>query len=145
MKTNKFKIVIVGAGLAVVSAAGVSNAFASSATHAAPAAAVQSTVDTPTAGDTADARTAIDTPTAGDSADAPAAVDTPTAGDTPDAPGGPDVQQGDQSAPDVAGSSDEAASTTEAPSSEKAGVSDGPGGYADQGNSNADTQQEGEH
>jgi hypothetical protein len=47
--------------------------------------------------------------------------------------------------PDVAGSSDKADSTTEAPSSENAGVSDGPGGYADQGNGNADTQPQGEH
>jgi hypothetical protein len=145
VNTNKIKIVVVGAGLAVVSAAGVSNAFASPATHAAPTAAVQSTIDTPTAGDTPDAPTAIDTPTAGDTPDVPTAIDTPTAGDTPDVPGGPDVQQGDQSAPDVAGASDEADSKTEAPGSENAGVSDGPGGYADQGNSNADTQQEGEH
>ena len=128
MNTNKFKIVVVGAGLAVVSAAGIGNAFAAPAIHPAPAAAVQSTVDTPTAGDKADA-----------------AVETPTAGDTVDAPGGPDVQQGDQSTPDVAGSGDKADSTTEAPSSENAGVSDGPGGYADQGNSNVDTQQVGEH
>ena len=129
MITNKLKIVVVGAGLAVVSAAGISNAFASPATHAAPAAAVQSTV--------------VDTPTAGDTADAPAAVDTATAGDTVEAPGGPDIQDGNQNAPDNAGTSDKADSKTEAPSSEKADVSDGPGGHADQGD--ADTQQEGEH
>lgn len=73
------------------------------------------------------------------------APDVAGSSNTVDAAGGPDVQQGDQSAPDVAGSSDEADSKTEAPSSENVGVSDGPGGYADQGNRSADTQQQGEH
>ena len=145
MNTNKIKIVVVGAGLAVVSAAGVSNAFAASSTPVAPVpAAVQSTVDTPTAGDTVDAPGGANVQQGDQSAPDVAGSSDKTESKA-DAPGGRDVQQGDQSAPDVAGSGDKADSKTEAPSSEKAGVSDGPGGYADQGNSNADTQQEGEH
>src|SRR5438552_11546908 len=57
------------------------------------------------------------------------------------------TQQGDQTAPDVAGSDRE--STAESPSaeptSETAGPSDGPGGHADEpGNPNADHQFDGE-
>jgi cytoskeletal protein RodZ len=58
---------------------------------------------------------------------------------------GPNVQQGDQSAPDTGSAAEEASS--EAPSessSESAAVNDGPGGYADTV-ANADTQQTGEH
>lgn len=60
---------------------------------------------------------------------------------------GPNVQQGDQSAPDT-GSSNESSSEASAPESdsqsEAATASDGPGGYADTV-ANADTQQTGEH
>jgi hypothetical protein len=63
---------------------------------------------------------------------------------------GPNVQQGDQSAPDT-GSTSDPSSETATPESESASesqsesaASDGPGGYADTG-ANADTQQTGEH
>jgi len=103
--------------LPVVSAAGVGTAFASTSAPSTPA-----TVQAPTA-----------------------AVDTPTAGDTVDAPGAADVQQGNQSTPDTAGAGAEKAGTEspEAPGSEKGSVSDGPGGFADQGGSNTNTQQQG--
>ena len=63
-----------------------------------------------------------------------------------------DVQQGDQTAPDAAGtaaesSSESAASesASESASSESASASDGPGGHADEpGNANADHQFQGE-
>lgn len=116
---NKLKIAVVGAGLAAVSAAGVGTAFASTSAPSTPA--------------------AVQAPSA--------AVDTPTAGDTVDAPGGADVQQRDQNTPDTAGAGTEKAGTEspEAPGSEKASVSDGPGGFADPAGSNADNQQQGEH
>jgi len=114
---NKLKLAVVGVGLAVVSAAGVGTAFASTSAPSTPA--------------------AVQAPTA--------AVDTPTAGDTVDAPGAADVQQGNQSTPDTAGAGAEKAGTEspEAPGSEKGSVSDGPGGFADQGGSNTNTQQQG--
>ncbi len=114
---NKLKIAVVGAGLALVSAAGVGTAFASTSAPSAPA--------------------AVQAPSA--------AVDTPTAGDTVDAPGGADVQQGDQNTPDTAASDTEQAGTEspESPGSENGSVSDGPGGYTDPAGSNADTQQQG--
>ena len=62
------------------------------------------------------------------------------------APDNDNLQQGDQTSPDVAGS-EAAASESESASSESAsesGPSDGPGGYADS-NANADTQQQGEN
>jgi hypothetical protein len=59
----------------------------------------------------------------------------------PAPPAAADVQQGDQTAPDAAGSQSESA--TEQADSES-GPSDGPGGYADT-NANADTQQQGEN
>jgi|SRR5437879_3926729 len=57
------------------------------------------------------------------------------------------LQQGDQSTPDNASSSDqasEAASESSGESASESSASDGPGGYADS-NANADTQQVGEH
>lgn len=59
---------------------------------------------------------------------------------------GPNVQQGDQSAPDtgsVSESASESAATGSASESQSA-ESDGPGGYADS-NANANTQQTGEN
>ncbi|GAC1610471.1 MAG: hypothetical protein NVS3B26_17420 [Mycobacteriales bacterium] len=76
---------------------------------------------------------------------APASVEAPSASDGVDAPGGANVQQGDQISPDTAATSSETAGTEspEAPGSESAAVSDGPGGYANPAGSNADNQQQG--
>lgn len=58
-----------------------------------------------------------------------------------DAPGGPDVQQGDQNSPDTATNTE-----NEKASSETAGGSDGPGGFADPvGSHNVDNQQQGQN
>ena len=84
------------------------------------------------------------------------AADTPTAGDTPDSPAATGVTGTSTTAAtpvssDIATPGDRADSPTgaEKPGNEASGAqtpdgSDGPGGYADQ-NSNANTQQEGEH
>lgn len=76
---------------------------------------------------------------------APASVEAPSATDSVDAPGGANVQQSDQTSPDTAATSSEKAGTEspEAPGSERASVSDGPGGYADPAGSNTDNQQQG--
>ena len=60
---------------------------------------------------------------------------------------GDNVQQGDQSAPDVTGHASNAAGDqpgSESEQTSESGPSDGPGGYADN-SANADTQQQGEH
>jgi hypothetical protein len=59
---------------------------------------------------------------------------------------GDNVQQGDQSAPDTAGSADSSTETQSetADSASETGPSDGPGGYADTA-ANADTQQAGQN
>jgi hypothetical protein len=60
---------------------------------------------------------------------------------------GDNVQQGDQSAPDVTGHASEAAGEqpgSESEQTSESAPSDGPGGYADP-SANADTQQQGEH
>jgi hypothetical protein len=75
-----------------------------------------------------------------------------TAAETPSATDGDNIQQGDQSAPDVAGAADpaEAAGAAEAPdsatesASESSAASDGPGGHADPAG-NVDNQQQGEN
>lgn len=88
---------------------------------------------------------AADTPTAGDTPDGttPATTDVPTAGDTPDGanPATTNVPAGGDKA-DSGTSTDKP--DTEAAGSETPDSSDGPGGHADT-NSNADTQQEGQH
>lgn len=123
---NKAKLTLVAFSVAALGAAGAGTAFAS--THSPARRPVHAQV--------------VQTPT-----EAPGT-------ETADGPGGPDLQQGDQNAPDTASSTDKAdsasnaadQSSTESAGSEKAGASDGPGGYADPvGNDNADTQQEGEH
>ncbi len=76
---------------------------------------------------------------------------------TPAPPAAVDVQQGDQTAPDVGGTSESSSesgsssesasieSSSESASSESASASDGPGGHADEpGNASADYQFEGE-
>ncbi len=68
------------------------------------------------------------------------AAQTQTAADS-----GPNVQQGDQSAPDTGSASEQASSEASSESSsESSAASDGPGGYADTA-ANADTQQTGEN
>ncbi len=121
----KTKLAIVAVGVAALGAAGVGTAFANA--HSSSVRPVHTQV--------------VQAP-----AEAPGT-------EVADAPGGPDVQQGDQSTPDTASSTEQAASekasapetSTETSGSETAGASDGPGGYADPAGSNADTQQEGEH
>jgi hypothetical protein len=81
------------------------------------------------------------------------------AAETPGATDGDNVQQGDQTGPDTAGTETPTTTApasaadvatagdtadTEVAGSEAPGASDGPGGYADQ-NPNANTQQEGAH
>jgi hypothetical protein len=56
---------------------------------------------------------------------------------------GDTVQQGDQTAPDTPGAGEKAGENAGENAAEN-GPSDGPGGFADS-NSNADTQQQGEH
>ena len=121
----KSKLAIVAVGVAALGAAGVGTAFAST-----PSSSVRP----------------VHTQVVQAPAEAPGT-------EVADAPGGPDVQQGDQSTPDTASSTEQAGSekasaaetSTETPGSETAGASDGPGGYADPAGSNADTQQEGQH
>jgi hypothetical protein len=121
---NKTKITLVALSVAALGAAGAGTAFAS--THSPAVRPVHAQV--------------VQVP-----AEAPGT-------ETADGPGGPDVQQGDQNAPDTASSADQSntakgsadQTSTESAGSEKAGASDGPGGYADPAG-NADTQQEGEH
>lgn len=69
-----------------------------------------------------------------------------------DGPGGPNVQQGpnvqsgDQSAPDTGASTADAASSQASESTEpSSGETDGPGGYQDPPGANVDTQQQGQH
>ena len=57
---------------------------------------------------------------------------------------GDNVQEGDQTAPDTAGSADQSSEQANESTSAESGPSDGPGGYADT-TSNADTQQQGEN
>jgi hypothetical protein len=145
------KTTLAGLGLAAVTvgALGVGTAFASGhaptakISHSTPAAETPSAADgdnvqqgdqtgpdtaatdIATAGDTADTSATRSVGTTSTSAANPGAVDVATAGDKADSPTAADKP------------------STES-SSETADQSDGPGGYADQ-NSNADTQQEGEH
>ncbi len=130
---NKAKLALVALSVAALGAAGVGTAFAS--THSPAVRPVHAHV--------------VQAPT-----EAPGT-------ETADAPGGPDVQQGDQNAPGTVSSTDQADSTSgtdqadsdkgsadqaEAAGSEKAGASDGPGGYADPaGNDNSNIQQQGEN
>jgi hypothetical protein len=71
-------------------------------------------------------------------------ITTPAPAEASSATDGDTVQQGDQSAPDTAGSAEAPESATAESASEASDASDGPGGHADPAG-NVDTQQQGEN